>query len=133
MEEQGRMEEHQEAMVKSLVAVAWADGRMDGEEAEVIEALLGAFEISGADAEAIREYAKEPKKLEDVPLTDLSASDRRLLLQHAVILTFIDGEQSDTEVKVLDELVERLRIPTSEAKMLLEASSERAKRLLDLL
>ena len=133
MEEQGRMEEHQEAMVKSLVAVAWADGRMDGEETEVIEALLGAFEISGEDAQAIREYAKEPKKLGDVPLTDLSASDRRLLLQHAVILTYIDGEQSDTEIKVLDELVERLHIPANEAKTLLEASSERAKRLLDLL
>ena len=127
------MEEHQEAMVKSLVAVAWADGRMDSEEAEVIEALLGAFEIEGDDADAIRAFAKEPKKLEDVPLTDLSASDRRLLLQHAVILTYIDGEQSDTEVEVLDQLIERLRIPPVEAKLLLEASEARAKRLLDLL
>ena len=127
------MEEHQEAMVKSLVAVAWADGRMDGEEAEVIEALLGAFEIGGDDAESIREFAKAPKKLEDVPLTDLSASDRRLLLQHAVILTYIDGEQSDTEVAVLNKLIERLRIPAPEAKVLLEASEARAKRLLDLL
>jgi len=127
------MQEHQEAMVKSLVAVAWADGRMDGEETEVIEALLGAFEISTEDAETIREYAKEPKKLADVPLTDLSASDRRLLLQHAVILTYIDGEQSEDEKKVLDELIERLRIPSPEAKVLLEASEARAKRLLDLL
>ncbi len=127
------MQEHQEAMVKSLVAVAWADGRMDGDETEVIEALLGAFEISNDDAETIREYAKEPKKLEDVPLTDLSASDRRLLLQHAVILTFIDGTQSDDEKKVLAELVERLRIPAAEARVLLEASEARAKRLLDLL
>lgn len=45
--EEGSMEDHQEAMVKSLVAVAWADGRMDDEEAEVIEALLSAFEIKG--------------------------------------------------------------------------------------
>lgn len=127
------MQEHQEAMVKSLIAVAWADGRMDGEETEVIEALLGAFEVADDDANTLREYAKEPKKLEDVPLTDLSASDRRLLLQHAVILTYIDGEQSEEEVKVLGELVERLRIPPAEAKVLLEASEARAKRLLDLL
>lgn len=127
------MEPHKEAMVKSLVAVAWADGRMDGEETEVIEALLGAFEVADEEAADIRTYAKEPKKLEDVPLTDLSASDRRLLLQHAVILTFIDGEQSDDERAVLEELVGRLRIPTAEAKVLLEASEARAKRLLDLL
>ncbi len=127
------MHEHQEAMVKSLVAVAWADGRMDGEENEVIEALLSAFEIEGADAEAIREYAKTPKSLADVPLTDLSASDRRLLLQHAVILTYIDGSQSEDEKQVLGELVERLHIPPAEAKVLLETSEQRAKRLLDLL
>ncbi len=127
------MQEHQEAMVKSLIAVAWADGRMDGEETEVIEALLGAFEVPEEQAEALREFAKAPKKLEDVPLTDLSASDRRLLLQHAVILTFIDGEQSKEEATILTELVERLRIPAAEAKVLLEASEARAKRLLDLL
>ena len=127
------MEEHQEAMVKSLVAVAWADGRMDGQEAEVIDALLSAFEIQGEDADTIREYAKEPRKLADVPLTDLSASDRRLLLQHAVILTFVDGEQSDTERQVLDELVERLHLPAAEAKVLVQASEHRAKQLIDLL
>lgn len=127
------MQEHQEAMVKSLIAVAWADGRMDGEETEVIEALLGAFEVPEDSAKELREYAREPKKLEDVPLTDLSASDRRLLLQHAVILTFIDGEQSADEVRVLDELVQRLKIPAAEAKVLLEAAEAHAKRLLDLL
>ncbi len=127
------MQEHQEAMVKSLVAVAWADGRMDGEETEVIEALLSAFEIEGADAEGIRAFAREPKSLDDVPLTELSASDRRLLLQHAVILTFIDGDQSEQEKKVLADLVDRLHLPPAEAKVLLEASEARAKRLLDLL
>jgi tellurite resistance protein len=127
------MQAHQEAMVKSLVAVAWADGRMDGEESEVIDALLSAFEVADEDAEAIRAFAEEPRKLADVPLTDLSASDRRMLLQHAVILTFIDGEQSEAEKIVLAELVERLRLPEAEAKVLVEASTSRAKRLLDLL
>jgi tellurite resistance protein len=127
------MEEHQEAMVKSLVAVAWADGRMDGEENEVIEALLSAFEIDGDDANKIRDFAKAPKTLDDVPLTDLSASDRRVLLQHAVILTYIDGGQSADEKKVLGDLVDRLRIPQPEAKLLLDASEERAKKLIDLL
>ena len=127
------MQEHQEAMVKSLVAVAWADGRMDGEETEVIEALLSTFEIQGDDADAIRAFAQEPRGLDDVPLTDLSASDRRLLLQHAVILTFIDGDQSEKERTILDDLVQRLRIPEAEAKVLLEASEARARRLLDLL
>ncbi|MGF1469291.1 MAG: hypothetical protein ACFCGT_24495 [Sandaracinaceae bacterium] len=127
------MELHQEAMLKSLVAVAWADGRLEGEESEVIEALLSAFGVEGDDADELRAYAKEPRTLDDVPLTELSSSDRRLLLQHAVIITHIDGQQSEQEIRVLNDLVERLRIPAPEAKVLLETSEHRAKRLLEFL
>src|SRR5688500_15816394 len=124
------MEDYQEAMLKSLVAVAWADGRVDGEESEVIEALLSSFEVKGADADTIREYAKTHRSLDDVPLTDLSAADRRTLLQHAVILTYIDGEQSEKEKHVIDDLVQKLRIPADEAEELLTVANERARRLI---
>jgi hypothetical protein len=50
-----------------------------------------------------------------------------------VILTFIDGHQSEDEKVVLKDLVSRLRLPDAEAKVLLEASEQRAKRLLSLL
>jgi tellurite resistance protein len=124
------MEDYQEAMVKSLVAVAWADGRVEAEETEVIEALLSAFEISQEDSDKIREYAKSPRSLDDIPITDLSAADRRVLLQHAVILTYIDGKQSEEETKLLGDLVAKLRVPADEAKEILAAADERAKRLL---
>lgn len=127
------MQDYQEAMLKSLVAVAWADGRVDAEEHEVIEALISAFEIETADADLIRDYAKTPKTLEDVPLSDLSASDRRVLLQHAVVLTYIDGTQSEKEVEVLSSLVKKLRVPEEEAKQILADADARAKRLLSLL
>ena len=127
------MEDYQEAMVKSLVAVAWADGRVDDDESEVIEALIAAFEIGGEDANMIREYAKEERKLDEIPLTELSASDRRALVQHAVILSFIDGEQTDDEKKILDQLVTKLNIPSEEVPDLVGSAEERAKRLLELL
>lgn len=127
------MEDYQEAMIKSLVAVAWADGRVEAEEHEVIEALLSAFEVAGKDADAIREYAKTPRAIADVPVSDLSAADRRALLQHAVILTYIDGHQSDEEKQVLSELVKKVRVPEDEAKSILAAAEERAKRLISLL
>ena len=127
------MQDYQEAMLKSLVAIAWADGRVEAEETEVIEALLSAFEVSGVDAEMIREYAKTPKAIADVPVSDLSAADRRALIQHAVILTYIDGTQSEDEKKVLAELVTKLRVPADEAKDILFAAEERAKRLISLL
>lgn len=127
------MQDYQEAMLKSLVAVAWADGRVDAEEHEVIEALISAFEVGNEDADAIREFAKEPRKIEDVPLSDLSASDRRVLLQHAVILTYIDGTQSEKEKEVLASLVAKLKVPSDEAEKILADADARAKRLLSLL
>jgi tellurite resistance protein len=127
------MHEQDKAILKSLVSVAWADGRMASEENEVLEALLQAFEASAEEALEIREYAKTPRSLEDIPLTELSAEDRRTLLAHAVLITFIDGEQAAEEKQLLTALCEKLRIPADEAASLLGAAEGRAKRFLDLL
>ncbi len=127
------MQDYQEAMLKSLVVVAWADGRVDEEEHEVIEALISAFEIDDEGAAMIRDYAKTPKTLDDVPLSELSASDRRVLLQHATILSYIDGTQSEKEKEVLASLVTKLRVPADEARQILADADERAKRLMSLL
>ena len=121
------------AILKGLVSVAWADGRMAGEEKEVLEALLQAFEATPSEAHELRMYAREPKKLSDVPLHDLSADARRLLLQHAVLLSFVDGEQDQKEKQIIDELCEVLRIPSIESRGLVAAAEERAKSLLKLL
>ena len=121
------------AILKGLVSVAWADGRMAGEEKEVLEALLQAFEASPSEAHEVRLFAREPKKLSDVPLHDLSADARRLLLQHAVLLSFVDGEQDQSEKQLIDELCEVLRIPGIESRGLIAAAEDRAKTLLKLL
>src|SRR3954465_13237614 len=127
------MHEQDKAILKSFVSVAWADGRIAAEESEVLEALLQAFEASAEEAGEIRDYAKTKRTLEDIPLTELSAEDRRTLLQHAVLITFIDGEQAAEEKALLLELCEKLRIPADEAITLLGAAEGRAKRFLDLL
>jgi uncharacterized tellurite resistance protein B-like protein len=127
------VKDYQEAMLRSLVAVAWADGHLASEEAEVVEALISTFQLSVQDADKVREFAKTPRTLDDVPVTELSAEDRRLLLQHAVILSYIDGGQTERELDIIDELVDRLRIPEKEADELIAAANERAKKLMDLL
>lgn len=124
------MQDFQKTMVKSLVAVAWADGRLHNEESEVIEAVLSAFEASEGEAAEIREFARTPKTLDDVPLADLSESDRDALLQHAVIITFIDGHQDDKELEFLVDLANRLGMPADRRDALLSTATARAKRLL---
>ncbi len=123
------MDAHQEAMLKALVAVAWADGKLDAKEQQVVDALCAAFDVTGADAQNIREFAKTAKTLKDVPSVYLAASDRRSLLQHAVIVTFADGEQTEKEITLLHQLAHKLDIGETEATELIEAASDRAKRL----
>lgn len=124
------MEAHIEAIVKSLVAVAWADGNLAAQEAEVLEALIGAFGLDGQDADTLRAYGKDKKSLDDVPLTELSADDRRTLLQQAVIVTYADGQQCEDEKLLLQDLAGRLRIPEQEAGEIIAAGDRRAQRWL---
>ena len=121
------------AIVKSLVTVAWANGVYAEAEKEMVEALISAFEATDDEAKDIRAFAADKKTIEDIPLTELSTDDRRLLLQHAVLLTYIDGEQADSEKEYIDALCKKLRIPDDEAKALVDAAEARAKRFLNLL
>jgi tellurite resistance protein len=121
------------AIVKALVSVAWADGVFADKEKEMLDALLDAYRASDDEKERIREYAEQKRTLDDIELQELSADDRRVLLQHAVLLTFADGVQSPDEATLLLELSKKLRIPEAEAASLLAAGAERAKRNLKLI
>ncbi len=121
------------AIVRALVPVAWADGVFAEKEKETLEALLDAFGADDVEKEKIRAFSESKKTLDDINLQELSADDRRILLQHAVLLSFADGVQDDSERKFLDELVVRLKIAKDEAKAIMDASAARAKKFLNLL
>ncbi len=121
------------AILKGLVSVAWADGRVAEEEKDVIEAFLAAFEATPSEKLEVRKFAETLKTLDDIPLTDLSADDRRVLLNHAVMITFIDGEQDEKEKELLDDLCDKLRIPPSEAQAIIQSAETRAQQHLNLL
>jgi len=127
------MDEQEFAIVRGLVPVAWADGEFAEAEKQMLEALLDAYNASPAQKKEMLEYAKEKRSLEDIHLQDLSASDRRVLLQHAVLLSFADGKQSPHESTFLTSLVQTLRIPKEEADAVIATSAERAKKSLNLL
>ena len=127
------MHEQDIAIVKALVPVAWADGDFAEQERETLEALLDAFNATEEEKKSLREYAKERRTLDDIQLQDLSADDRRTLLQHAVLLSFADGKQTPDEVEILGKLAAKLKIPDAEAKATMDAAAERAKRFLHLL
>lgn len=127
------MHEQDLAIVKALVPVAWADGVFEAHEKEMLDALLDAYRASDAEKAMVRQYAETRRTLDDIDPQDLSADDRRVLFQHAVLLTFADGDQSPDEVRLLRDLAKKLRLPDDEAAALMSASAERAKKYLRLL
>jgi uncharacterized tellurite resistance protein B-like protein len=127
------MHEQDIAIVKALVPMAWADGEFAEQEMETIEALLDAFNATDAEKQSIKEYAKSKRTLDDIDLQELSADDRRMLLQHAVLMSFADGKQTPSELEFLGMLAAKLKIPEADAKATMDAAAERAKKFLHLL
>ena len=127
------MHDQNMAILKSLVSVAWADGEFADKERDMVEALLAAFEATEEQAKEIRDYAAEKKTLDDIPVEELSPDDCRVLLQHAVLLTFVDGSQHESEKKLITDLCAKLGFPEEHANELIKYAEARAKRFLNLL
>ncbi len=127
------MHDQDMAIVKALVPVAWADGVFAQPEKEMLDALLDAYHASDREKEIVHEYAEAKRTIDDIDLQELSADDRRVLFQHAILLSFADGEQSADEVTFLHTLSDRLRLPRDERDALMAAGAERAKKYLNLL
>jgi len=116
-------------IVRSLVAVAWADGTVKEPESGMIDSLLWAFDASDEDEAEIKEFAKKKRTIkEDVPLSDLEPKDRELLLAHAALLTHADGKQTKAEEKLLKDLSEHLGFSAAEARPIIEHAKERADK-----
>jgi tellurite resistance protein len=117
-------------IVRSLVAVAWADGQLADGESSVIEGLLTGFDATEAEEKEILEYARSERTLEkDIPLAELSREDRELLLANAALLTHADGDQSSAETELLGELIELLGFSDEEAHEILSGADDGALQL----
>ena len=117
-------------IVLSLVAVAWADGKLEEGESGVIEGMLCGFDATDAEEAEILEYAKTRRTLDaDIPLDKLSVEDRELLLANAALLTTADGEQSASEKRLLNTLAEILGFDEQQAKVILNSATDGALSL----
>jgi len=127
------MHQQDMAVLKALVVVAWSDGDFAAAEREAIDGLLAAYDADELEKAELHEFAKEARSLEDIELQELSAADRRVLLQHAVLVTYAEKEPSPRQVEFLGQLAERLKIPAEEATGVIDVARERVLKLLHFL
>lgn len=118
------------AIVRGLVAVAWADGKVSPQEQEIVEALLDAYKATPSELAEVRAFAASPRTLADIELAAMSMDDRRVLLQHAVLLTFVDGEQQAKEKELLEQLVADLNLSPLDAERVVASAEQRVRAML---
>ncbi len=118
------------AIVRGLVAVAWADGRVSPEEHQIVDALLDAYKATPSEKAEVLTFAATPRTLSDIQLGELSWEDRRVLLQHAVLLTYVDGQQQERERTLLTDLISELHLSPMDAERVVAAAEQRAKAAL---
>jgi uncharacterized tellurite resistance protein B-like protein len=120
----------EKTIVKSLVAVAWADGALAEPESGMIDSLLWAFGASEDDEREIREFAKKKRTVKgDVVARALDPASREILLAHAALLTHADGKQTPAEAKLLKSLAEHLEFSADDTKRIVDGARDRAKKL----
>ncbi len=120
----------EKTIVKSLVAVAWADGTLAEPESGMIDSLLWAFGASDEQEAEIREFAKKKRTIKgDIVAKALDPAARELLFAHAALLTHADGKQTPAEAKLLKTLAEHLEFSEEDARRISEHAEERAKGL----
>lgn len=125
-----RMTPSERNIVKSLIAVAWADGKLEQPESGVIEGLLCGFDASKDEEAELLEYARTPRTLEaDIPLDQLSDDDRELLLANAALLARADGEESSNETLLLSKLSGILGFDAERAQEIIESAGDGALNL----
>lgn len=112
-------------IVKSLIAVAWADGKMEDTEASVVEGLLVGFDATEIESDELLAWAKTRRQLDkDVPVDDMSEEDRELLLSNAALLTHADGIVTAGEKAALAQLVKILGFSQDKANEIIVGAND---------
>jgi uncharacterized membrane protein YebE (DUF533 family) len=95
----------------ALAAVAWADGRLDSDEADAIVRAAADEGLSLEEIAAIEESTKERVDLGVVDRSSMSKEDRLFVYAVACWIARMDGRVTDAESDALAKLGERLGIP----------------------
>ncbi len=95
----------------ALAAIAWADGRLDSDEADAIVRAASDEGLSLEEIAAIEESTKEHVDLGTIDRSSMSKEDRLFVYAIACWIARIDGRVTDAESDALAKLGERLGIP----------------------
>lgn len=103
------------AILEAMVAMAWADARLEREEIMAIQAAGRVLELPDDVLDALD---AGPPAVEAIAHDDLEPTERELVFLCAAWMSSVDSHEDGGEEGLLRELAERLEIPAKEATRL---------------
>lgn len=105
-------------LLKTLVALAWADGQIQPEEFEWVEKVLLAAGVGQDEAKGLLAEPHELPAAVDLRAAVPETEERLTLLRFLLTVSLADGETSAPELACLRELSDRLEIPADKLEEL---------------
>ncbi|MEZ6185893.1 MAG: TerB family tellurite resistance protein [Planctomycetota bacterium] len=109
VEEEGLLELYQlnlgqkVQLIEVLIAIAGADGHVDGSEKALIEELLRYTRLPGAEVKRLRKLLKRAPELK-LEFKPMPPANRRFVLEQAILLSVVDDEQDERELELLQRV-----------------------------
>ena len=94
-----------------LLAIGWADGRLDDDERDAVLAAAAVEGLDSAQLASLRESAAERVELDSIDVSRLRAHARQYVYAVARWIALLDGELTDREAAALRILGFVLRMP----------------------
>jgi tellurite resistance protein len=107
-----------------LVAMAWADGRLDDNEKDGVRGAAQVFNLSKDSRDRIDALLEKAPAVEDVNVDKLSARDRAFAFVAAAWMAHVDGTLDPTEEKMLAEIGSKLDLGDARQKQLITTAKE---------
>jgi uncharacterized membrane protein YebE (DUF533 family) len=91
-----------------LIAVAWADGRLDEQEKAGVRGAAQVLNLTKVLRERVETLLEKPAKLSELLLEPLSQRERAFAYVAAAWMAHVDGKVDPKEQALLDELAKAL-------------------------
>jgi tellurite resistance protein len=105
-----------------LVAMAWADGRLDDDEKAGVRGAAQVFNLSKDSRDRIDSLLANAPAVEDAKVDKLSARDRAFAFVAAAWMAHVDGKLDPAEEKMLGEIGSKLDLGDARQKQLIETA-----------
>lgn len=119
------------AIIKGLIAVAWADGNLNLRELEILNEYVVQFGLTKREINSVYTFIANPPVLEDLPEIITDIDDRLFLISQAYVMACADESLSFQEINVINQLVETFSLPKKEVEKVRKLTMEMFEMVLD--